>query len=65
VDTRANCAVEFDALELIKFIARDLPVMNQMCERAGARNRRSTLGWKDAKSATYDGGSLGKLGALN
>jgi len=35
VDGRANCAVEFDTQELIDFIARDLPFMNELCERAG------------------------------
>jgi hypothetical protein len=39
VHGRANCAVEFDTLELIEFIARDLPSMNAMCERAGMTER--------------------------
>lgn len=35
VDGRTSCAVEYDLLELVRFIAHDLPLMNEMCERAG------------------------------
>jgi hypothetical protein len=34
VDGRANCAVQYDALELVHFIAHHLPFMNSLCERA-------------------------------
>jgi hypothetical protein len=35
VDGRTRCAVEYDALALVHFIAHDLPFMNCLCERAG------------------------------
>jgi len=35
VDGRTSCAVEYDALELVHFIACDLPFMNSLCDRAG------------------------------
>jgi hypothetical protein len=35
VDGQANCAVEYDLLELVQFMAHELPFMNGMCERAG------------------------------
>jgi len=34
IDGRATCAVEYDPLELVQFIAHDLPHMNGLCERA-------------------------------
>ena len=35
VDGQPSCRVEYDPLELIHFIAADMPHMNRMCERAG------------------------------
>ncbi len=35
VDGQSSCRVEYDPLELVQFIAADLPPMNWMCERAG------------------------------
>lgn len=35
VDGRVTCAVEYDLLDLVQFIAHDLPFMNGMCKRAG------------------------------
>ena len=35
VDGEDHCGVEYDPLELVRFIALDLPHMNWMCERAG------------------------------
>ena len=35
IDGQASCRVEYDPLELVHFIARDLPHMNSLCERAG------------------------------
>jgi hypothetical protein len=34
MDGRARCAVQYDARELVHFIAHDLPFMNSLCERA-------------------------------
>jgi len=35
IDGQASCRVEYDPLELVRFIAQDFPHMNLMCERAG------------------------------
>ena len=35
VEGQAACRVEYDPLELIRFIAQDFPHMNWMCEFAG------------------------------
>lgn len=39
VDGQVNCAVEYDRLELARFMALDFPHMNWMCERAGMSER--------------------------
>jgi len=33
-DDSVQCCVEFDLMELVQFIAHDLPFMNALCERA-------------------------------
>ena len=35
VDGQDHCGVEYDSLELVRFIAQDLPHMNSLCELAG------------------------------
>ena len=39
VDGHVNCFVEYDPLELVRFIAADLPRMNGLCELAGVSER--------------------------
>jgi hypothetical protein len=39
VDGRPNVAVEYDRLELVRFLSKDFMPMNLMCERAGMSER--------------------------
>ena len=39
VDGQPNCAVQFDSLELLRFISKDFDPLNGMCERAGMFER--------------------------
>ena len=39
VDGQPDCAVQFDALELLRFISQDFDPMNAMSERAGMFER--------------------------
>lgn len=40
VDGRSNVAVNYDRIELLRFVSEDFGPMNEMCERAGMSERQ-------------------------